>query len=162
MLKEQALEKKIVDALGVAMTGLADFKIMGFWQPTAAGELKGLEEVTPKALVQVKMAQVRQPLASVVTVEVPAAVVLTVRLELDPQGEDFVDYVEKIRDLFQDWMSLTYQRNFTSLDTEAISIDCLSVEGGEPVIDVKAKIVKISWALGLSGSYKEQTEIEQE
>jgi len=162
MLKEQALEKKIVDALGTALTGLADYKIMGFWQPTAAGELKGLEEVTPKALVQVKMAQARQPVASVVTVEIPAAVVLTVRLELDPQGEDFVDYVEKIRDLFQNWMSLTYQQEFTALDTSAISIDGLTVEGGEPVLDVKAKIVKVSWALGLSGSYKEHAETEQE
>lgn len=154
MLKEQALEAKVLAGLTEALSGLDGFKLIGFWQPTAAGEIRGLEDYKPKALVEVTTAQVQQPTASVNEIEVPLAVVLTSRLELDTRGEDFVGYVERIRDLFETWMSLTYQQEFTALDTDKISIDGLSVDGGEPQFDIGAKNVKVRWDVTLSGSYK--------
>lgn len=158
MLKEQAVEAKVVAALSAAFgsQSLAP-AIAGYYQPTAAGELKGYESGASAALLEVFTGTAGQENFSSVVITIPVTIALTLRLERDPTGVGLVAYVEPIRDLFQTWISSCYQSPFTALDTDDISIDSVSVLASTPTVDAQKMTARVAWNLTLAGSYKPTT-----
>lgn len=160
MLIEKTLEEKIVSAVSGALNAVGiPFTIVGFWQPSAMGEVKHWEsDPSSAALIGIVTGLGQQDTFSNPTVAFDVAVNLIVRAELDTQAANILKFVEPISELFKGWMASTYQQTFTALDIEGLSVDGVGVKGGTPELDTSAKVVRVGWSLNLSGSYQPTNE----
>lgn len=159
MLIEKTLEEKILTALRAVLPTDVPLTLVGFWQPTAPGEVKNFEsDPTAVALIEVSTGLGSQETFSNPTVSFAVSVNLTVRLELDTQATRILELVEPISELFKGWMAATYQQTFTDLDTDGLSVDGVGVSGGSPALDTSAKVARVGWSLNLSGSYQQTHE----
>jgi len=158
MLIEKALEEKVLTSIAAVLPATHKHILAGFWQPTAPGKLKGLEEdPEATALVETSLGLGNQATFSDPNVTFPLSVQLTVRLELDPQGQKLLDFTEPMHNLFKGWMAATYQQTFTALDIDGLSVDEVSVGGGSPVLDTSAMVGRVKWDITLAGSYRPST-----
>lgn len=155
MLIEKELEGKILTALADCLPADVKATVVGFWQPTALGEVKGWEDSDSAALLEVAVGLGQQETFSNPVVSFNVAVALAVRLELDAQAENILKLVEPISELFKDWMAATYQQTFTALDVDGLSVDGVGVAGEVPQLDPNAKVARVGWSLTLSGSYQQ-------
>lgn len=151
----QEIEKRLIDAIAAKLAGVGDkLDILGTWQTTGDDILARLEGERA-ALLTVAFSTPSQTTFSAPMFSISATVGLFVRYELDRENSLFPAICQGLGELFRDYMSSTYQAEFTALDTDEVSIDDFSVGGGAaPIIDRERCEVSISWPITLSGTYK--------
>ena len=77
---------------------------------------------------------------------------LFVSAALDPTGETFAALAGIMQHFLDDLMGLTYQADFTELDSERWSIDAFTVQGGSSP-QIQNDFISVFWPVIISGSY---------
>lgn len=149
MMRE--LEKKLMDLLAEELH-TDKVTVTGAWQTVEKGLVKYLETIPTAACVSVALGTPARNSPAAADFEIAANVTLFVSAALDPTGETFAALAEIMQHFLDDLMGLTYQADFTELDSERWSIDAFTVQGGSSP-QIQNDFISVSWPVTLSGSY---------
>lgn len=151
----QELEKRLIEKMSEKLVEFADeIEMLGAWQTSSEDILARLEGSKP-AQLSVAFSTPSQTTFSSPEFRLSVTVTLFVRYELDRENKLFPAICQNLGELFREYMSSTYQAEFTAFDTDEVSIDDFSVGGGAaPIIDRERCEVSVSWPITLSGTYK--------
>lgn len=114
MLVERAVEKKIKDAIAAQ---LVDCEVIGSWEPSDAGAVKGQHDNSAKAVVSIYVAPRSHDSFSLPTVNMSGAVSIVARAEMCPTMAEVSEVYEAVSSLLDGW------HYDTQAFSEAISIE---------------------------------------
>ncbi len=151
------IEKNVEAAIMTAIQNLnlPDLDIVGLWQPSATGVVKGTEKSDSTAALVVKIPPKSFDTFGICEVQLEADLVLTVRIEQDSTGEKLVQYVEPINNLLERWNMVTEQEDLEDLETDDFSVGGIHVNGGTgPTFDAQSRCWTVTFSLTIRGLLK--------
>lgn len=151
MMVEQELESKIVAALeALEVSGLV---VRGLWNPVAPGEVKGQEGSDIPAAAVVRVSPRSYGDYGVPTVTCECAVVLAVRVDLDPTGAILSSAAEAISDRLAAWHDNVCVADGDGLSFEGFMAAAFTAPGGSgPTFDETKGAWAVTFNFTVSGT----------
>ena len=100
MLIEKAIETKLKNALADKLTGC---EVIGSWQPSDAGSVKGQHDNSAKAVVSVYVAPRQHDSFSLPTVNMSGAVSIDASAEMCPTMAEVSEIYDVVSTMFDGW-----------------------------------------------------------
>lgn len=145
------IEKKLMDVFAASLDSAA-VTVTGSWQPSSEGLVKYVETTPTPACLSIALGTPQRSSAAAADAEIAANVTLFVSVGSDPTGGMFARLAEDVQSVLDSLMGSTYQADFTRLDVEGFSVDCVTVGGGSSPA-VRDDFISLTWPVTLAGSY---------
>lgn len=98
---ERMVEAKIIAAVNAL--GIDGLAVSGFWQPSAPGEVKGVEDSAHKSALAVKVPPKGFDTFSICEATLAVSLLLEVRADMCPTGEELSTICGAIGDMLTGW-----------------------------------------------------------
>lgn len=154
-LIEKDVEAKIVEMLKTAVAGLSGVEIVGSWQSSNVGEVKGEEKSTDRIRLAVATGapEFSSWLAS--DADIPVAIAVTVRQDTAPTAAEVATVMEPVSGML---LNLQLESNAdvsAALSVEKFNVDGVRLDPGDPpVYDAQRKRWRISRSFTVRGTVK--------
>jgi hypothetical protein len=145
------IEKRLMAEFSAALDAEL-VTVTGSWQPVEKGLVKYVETTPTAACVSIAVGTPSRNSAAAADAEITANITLFVAVGMDPTGETFAALAGRVQQILDSFMGDTYQADFTRLDVEGFSVDCVTVQGGSSP-QIQNDFISVSWPVTLSGSY---------
>lgn len=147
-MTEHELERRIIDKL--SSLGLEGLNFVGLWSPDGFNR-KGDEKID-KGVCVVRVAPAVFETFGLSEATFDCAVVLTLRTDACPGGQELLDYAKSIGDVFKEWNSTTAGDQLVDLLTESFEPGGIYFTASSgPDFDGKSSTWSVSWNFSLRG-----------
>ena len=147
---EKNLEHAIITA--IERLELPNLQILGLWQPSATGALKGKQEEDATATLVLKIPPKSFDTFGICEVTMDVDLALSVRVEKDVDGEMLLKYVEPISDLLDRWNMSEEHDELEDLITQDFYPGGVKVNGGTgPIYDSQSKTWTVTYTFTVRG-----------
>ena len=148
---EKDIEKNIIDKIkNLNLNGLS---VNGLWQPSATGIVKGTEQSDSPAGLMVRVNPKGFETFGISDVSMNIELVLTVRIDMCPTGEELLSYCEPISNLLQAWNMVQCGVELTDFVVDGFNPGGIQVDNGTgPQLDNKMKVWTVYYNMTLEGA----------
>ena len=149
---EQLLEKRVIDKVAevIKASGVDGISIIGAWQPSAEGTVKGIETAGDLGILSVKTKPREYATPTIPHATFDTTVSFSMRVEADPTGKKRLDVADRLVSLLYEW-----QASFEDFKVAFDGLDGLApcgftLVGGDVGLDRTASLWTCSYSFTIN------------